>query len=154
AHIAFLASDDFKGRDPGTPEFTLAADYVAAQMEAAGLKPAGEKGTWFQKVPLVLYHAADKGSVSVTRGGVVTPLEFGMDYVPGAFAMVPELAIIGDVVFAGYGITAPDRSRDDFHGLDVRGKIVAMLYGCPEGLQAELAMLCEQMPGDVIANAA
>ncbi|MGZ5424089.1 MAG: hypothetical protein ACXW2V_05745, partial [Candidatus Aminicenantales bacterium] len=51
AHAAFLASDDFKGRKAGTPEYRRAAEYVAAEMQKAGLKPGGDNGTFFQEVP-------------------------------------------------------------------------------------------------------
>ncbi len=61
AHVLFLASDALRGREAGSPEYRIAAEYVAAQFFAAGLKPAGDAGSYIQKVPLVTYRAADKG---------------------------------------------------------------------------------------------
>ncbi len=60
AHVLFLASDALRGREAGSPEYRIAAEYVAAQFFAAGLKPAGDAGSYIQKVPLVTYRAADK----------------------------------------------------------------------------------------------
>jgi len=137
AHIAFLSSDGFKGRQPGTPEFDLAADYVAAQMLGAGLKPAGDGGTWFQKVPLVSYNAAEKGSFALTRGGRTAQLEWGKDFFNRALP-VADVTVAGDVVFVGYGLTDAGQKLDDYAGLDVKGKVVAMLYGFPKGLPGDI----------------
>ena len=67
AHVMFLASDAMRGREAGSPEFDIAAQYVAAQFYAAGLRPAGDNGGYLQKVPLVTYHAADKGDLVLSR---------------------------------------------------------------------------------------
>ncbi|HEX7694076.1 MAG TPA: aminopeptidase, partial [Sphingomonas sp.] len=69
AHVLFLASDDLKGREAASPEYAIAADYVAAQFYAAGLRPAGDAGSYLQHVPLVRYRAADNGSVVLTAQG-------------------------------------------------------------------------------------
>ena len=67
-HVGFLASDEMKGREAGTPEYDIAARYVAAQFETMGLKPAGAKDSFIQPVPLVTFRAADKGSISLING--------------------------------------------------------------------------------------
>ena len=72
AHVMFLASDAMRGREAGSPEFDIAAQYVAAQFYAAGLRPAGDDGGYLQKVPLITYHAADKGDLVLTRKGAPT----------------------------------------------------------------------------------
>jgi hypothetical protein len=138
AHIAFLASDAMKGREPGTPEFDLAAEYVAAQMLSAGLTPAGDQGTWFQKVPLVAWKPAGEATLTLTRGGTTTPLVFGKDFAASG-SYLPDSTVEGDLVFVGYGVTDPTHHIDDYKGLDVRGKIVVTLYGGPKGLPSEVA---------------
>ena len=90
-HVGFLASDEMKGREAGTPEYDIAARYVAAQFETMGLKPAGAKDSYIPPVPLVTFRAADKGSVMLVRGAAETALAFGVDYLPGASPLAPEL---------------------------------------------------------------
>ena len=139
AHMAFLADDLLEGRKTGTRGHELAARYIAAEFEALGLKPAGDQGTYYQRVPL-RETAIDpvESSVEIIReGGVTQKLKWGDD-----FTMAIRLQSIGSVeapvVFAGYGVQTPDGSYDDYAGLDVQGKIVAMLYGGPPKLPSEL----------------
>src|ERR1044072_6787849 len=138
AHVQFLASDAMRGREAGTRDFDVAAEYVAAQFLAAGLKPGGENGTWFQAVSLVTYRPAEKGTMQLTRGKTAIPMVFGQDFLSRPVASAPDFAVSGDVVFAGYGIVYPAGKRDDYRGLDVRGKIVAILPGVPKGLPSEV----------------
>ena len=137
AHVGFLASDEMKGREAGTPEYDIAARYVAAQFETMGLKPAGAKDSYIQPVPLVTFRAADKGSVMLVRGATETALEFGVDYLPGASPLAPELTKDAPLVFVGFGVVAPQFKRDDYAGLNVKGKIVVMLAGAPPSLPTE-----------------
>jgi len=137
AHVRFLASDAMKGREAGKPEYDIAAAYVAAQFEALGLKPAGGGDNYLQPVPLVTYRAADEGKVALVRGNTPTPLIFGVDYLPGASPLAPELLRDAPLVFVGFGVVAPEFRRDDYAGLDVRGKIVVMLAGAPATLPTE-----------------
>ncbi|MDG2534534.1 M20/M25/M40 family metallo-hydrolase [Sphingomonas sp. HITSZ_GF] len=132
AHVQFLASDAMKGRDTGSPELTIAEQYVAAQMLAAGLKPAGVGGGWLQPVPLVAYKSADHGSLSFTRGGVETALVWGKDYVARAVPSNPKVAVSGPVVFAGYG------SEGEYKGLNARGAIVAVLRDSPHDQPSDI----------------
>ncbi len=138
AHVMFLASDAMRGREAGSPEYDIAAEYVAAQFYAAGLRPAGDDGGYLQKVPLVTYRAGDKGDLVVTRDGALPQrLVFGEDYVPGAHAGAASTAIDAPVVFVGFGTVAPQYKRDDYAGVDVKGKIVAYLGGAPSSFQSE-----------------
>ena len=131
AHVMFLASDAMKGREAGTPEYDIAAQYVAAQFYAAGLKPAGDDG-YLQRVPLIGYKAADRGDfvLTVPRGEPV-PLIFGTDYVPAPSPAADRTAVSARVVFVGQGLVARQYKRDDYRGVDVRGKIVAFTSGAP-----------------------
>ena len=108
AHVMFLASDAMRGREAGSPEYDIAAEYVAAQFYAAGLKPGGDEGGFLQKVPLVSYKAAGQGSAVWTpAGGQPQTLVFGEDYVPAANPAKAETSVSAPVVFVGYGLDAP-----------------------------------------------
>ncbi len=147
AHVQFLASDAMKGRDTGSPELTIAEQYVAAQMLAAGLKPAGANGSWLQPVPLVAFKSADHGSLSLKRGGVETSLEWGKDYVARAVPSNPKVAVSGPVVFVGYG------SDPEYKGLNVKGAIVAVLRDSPHGEPSDVRAHLGQ-PGEQARTAA
>ena len=79
---------------------------------------------------------ADKGTLTVTRGGTPVTLEFGKDYIPGGDPEKLSTLIDAGVVFAGYGIVAPHYQRDDYKGVNVKGKIVAILGGALAGVVA------------------
>ena len=138
AHVAFLASDAMRGRDTGSNELAVAEQYVAAQMLAAGLKPGGPNGAWLQPVPLVSYRAADHGSMVLTRGGAETPLEWGKDYLARPNPRQPDVSLSGQIVFAGYGVIDKASRNDAYKGLDVKGKIVAVLRDAPHDLPSEV----------------
>ena len=131
AHVATLASDEMRGREAGTPDFDRAADYVVAQFEAAGLTPGGTDGGWFQPVPLVTM-GVDSGTLTITRDGTATALRAGADIAFAPSISKPIRPVAGEVVFAGYGIDAADTGYDAYAGLDVAGKIVAVLVGAPK----------------------
>lgn len=136
-HVMFLASDAMKGREAGSPEYDIAAEYVASQFFAAGLTPQGDKGQYLQEVPLVAYKVDGEGRLAVTRGGTTTPLVYGTDYAPSPNPRAKETNVSAPVVFVGYGIVAPQYKRDDFKGVDVKGKIVAFVSGAPAGMTGE-----------------
>ncbi|RYE04395.1 MAG: M28 family peptidase [Sphingomonadales bacterium] len=138
AHVQFLASDALRGREAGSPEFTIASEYVAAQMAARGLAP-GAAGAWFQPVRIASYKPAEKARWSLRRGGETIPFQFGIDFVNVASGGIPAFAVEAPLVFAGYGVSYPQGGVDDFKGLDLRGKIVAILPGVPKGLPPEVA---------------
>ncbi len=138
AHVVFLASDAMRGREAGSPEYDIAAQYVASQFYAAGLRPAGDDGGYLQKVPLTTFRATDRGDLILTRkGSAPQKLVFGEDYVPGVNPGARATVIDAPVVFVGYGLIAPDSKRDDYAGVDVKGKIVAYFGGAPASLQSE-----------------
>lgn len=137
AHVMFLASDAMKGREAGSPEFDIAAQYVAAQFFAAGLAPGGDAGGYLQRVPLVSYQATDKGRFVLSNAAGSTPLVFGVDYVPAANPAKAETSVSAPIVFVGYGIDAAQYGLTDYAGVDVRGKIVAFFGGAPARLGGE-----------------
>lgn len=136
SHVMFLASDALKGRDAGSPEFEIAANYVASQFYAAGLKPAGDDGGYLQKVPLISYKLDGTGAMSIGRGkGAPVVLEAGKDFIAGANPEKPEYSVTAPVVFVGYGIVG--LGRDDYKGVDAKGKIVAFFGGAPSSFPGE-----------------
>jgi hypothetical protein len=145
ADMAYLASDRLKGREAGTLEYDMAAGYVANKMREIGLKPMGNPqgkylagGGYFQHVPLLAYRATDPGSMILhDKTGRTVPLVFGADYLVDGYGLAPVLKLDAPLVFVGYGLVAPEHHRDDYAGLDVRGKIVVALSGAPKFLQSE-----------------
>jgi Zn-dependent M28 family amino/carboxypeptidase len=139
AHMGFLADDLLEGREAGTRGYDIAAHYVAAQYALMHVKPAGDNGSYLQQVPLTAFRAANEGGVSYTGAdGKSGALTFGEDYLPSPQARQAETKVTAPLVFVGYGIVAPERGRDDYAGLDVKGKIVVLLNGAPTGFQTEI----------------
>src|SRR5207245_686498 len=137
ANMRFLADDLLEGRGTATRGQELAARYVAAQFQACGLEAGGAGGTWFQEVPLreiAIDTAASE--VSVIRGGKSARLKWGEDFLMRGNELEPDAAVEAPVVFVGYGAANPARKHDDYAGVDVKGKIVAMLGGGPPGFPA------------------
>lgn len=141
AHVQFLAADSLRGREAGTRDFDVAADYVASEMASIGLTPGGTGGGWFQPVTLVTYRPAEKARWTLTRGGKAIPFAFGSEFLNRAVPASPDFRAEAEVVFAGYGLVLPDRTRDDYAGLDVRGRIVALLSGVPSGVSPDAETL-------------
>lgn len=138
AHVTFLASDMLDGREAGSKGYDIAANYVASQFAQLGLKPAGKDGTWFQTVPLLAYRPADEGVFTVRgKDGTVTPLVFGEDVLIGRNGGPKDRQISAPLVFAGWGVVAPEKQHDDYKGLNVKGKIVVVFTGGPPGFQTE-----------------
>ena len=130
AHMAFLADDLLEGRGPGTRGYELAAKYVAAQFEAMGLAPAGDQGTYFQKVVLRRTKAIDGlSTLTVSRSGREVTLPRGRDVAFLGDVNRPVVDSDAPVVFVGRAIHAPEFQYDDYQGIEVRGKIVAFLAG-------------------------
>lgn len=136
AHMRFLADDLLEGRRTATRGYDIAARYVAARFEELGLEPAGAAGGYFQPVPLVEMTAAgDECSLTLLRNGRKTRLEYGPDFLVRSAG--EEASVTAPVVFVGFGVTAPELGYDDYAGIDVRGKIVAMLLGSPPTFPAD-----------------
>ena len=137
AHVMFLASDAMRGREAGSEEYDIAAQYVAAQFYAAGLKPAGDDGSYLQQVPLIGYKPKGEGQFSLVMNGKTIPLAYGEDYLPAGDATKDVTQASGKLVFVGQGIVAPQYRHDDYAGVDVKGKIVALVRGAPDSFNNE-----------------
>ena len=137
AHIRFLASDLLEGRAPATRGGRLAAEYIASQLRAYGVQPAGDSGTYFQRVPIDVV-GADPATIHVTAAGKATgTLRYPDDVVLWAGSAAPRASANAEVVFVGYGAAAPEYRWDDFKGVDVRGKILMVLVNDPPAPAAE-----------------
>jgi hypothetical protein len=138
-HIKFLASDEMKGRASGSPELERAADYIAQQFAEIGLKPGGDGGTWFEPFELTAGVTVGAGnslviadrthSVRLTLGSSYYPLSA----VPNESPSIPsEQDDKLPVVFAGYGLAAPEVHYDDYAGVNVNGKAVLIFSHEPQ----------------------
>jgi len=131
--ISSLADDRFEGRGPGSEKGELAADWIAEEMNRAGLEPAGENGGWFQDVPLVESELVPgQSSLDITVNGEAMGLAYGQDAVYWTENGEERVAIDAtEMVFVGYGVVAPEYGWNDYEGLDVEGKTVVMLVNDP-----------------------
>lgn len=130
--LNFLASDLLEGRGTGQRGGDVAAAYIAAQFEIAGLKPAGENGTYMQKVPLNGVTAQPESSLKISgANGEPIQLKYLDDFVANPLSQNAEENISGPLVFVGYGITAPEFGWNDYAGIDAHGKIVLALVNDP-----------------------
>jgi Zn-dependent M28 family amino/carboxypeptidase len=121
-----LASDEFEGREPGSPGETKTIDYLVKRMTEIGLKP-GNNGQWTQDVPMVSITTAPT-PLQIAGGKAPMTLAYGPDQVVWTKRQVAQQALVNSpIVFIGYGINAPDRGWNDYEGMDVRGKTVVML---------------------------
>jgi len=128
AHIKYLASDELEGRGMNQKGGDAAAQYLADQFKSYGLKPAGDNGTYFERVPMVgVQTQPDTSFTLVPNSGSPVPLKILDDYVTTNETQTPVADFDAPIVFVGYGITAPEYKWDDYKGVDLKGK-VALLY--------------------------
>jgi Zn-dependent M28 family amino/carboxypeptidase len=133
AHVRFLSLDLLEGRGPGTRGDSLAAEYIATQFALDGLEPAGDNGTWFQRVPLLAVHTIeDKTKFSfVPAAGQPVDLAYGTEIVSKDQTGQPTANFDVPIVFVGYGIHAPEYNWDDYRGVDIKGKIALIIANEP-----------------------
>jgi hypothetical protein len=133
SHVKYLASDGLEGREAGTPGSEKAARYIARAFEESGLRPAGDDGTFFQAFPIPARPGLGKSNFFLMSfKGRTEGLEPGVDYSP--LGVTEDGLRAGEIVFAGYGISAPELGYDNYGGLDARGKVVLALRYAPPGL--------------------
>ena len=132
AHVRFLAHDLLEGRGTGQRGGDIAAEYIATQFALYGLRPAGEYGTYMQKVPMVGVTPAPETTFTlVPAHGSPLPLKQLDEYVIYDQTQQPLSEIDAPIVFVGYGIRAPEYNWDDYKGVDVKGKVLLMLVNEP-----------------------
>lgn len=152
AHVAFLADDLLEGRDTGSRGHEIAAAYVASQFMALGLHPGGTGGSWYQQVPFRSATLDGKPRFTLSGPAGETVWENGSEMAVGASLAAEKDDLSAPVVFAGYGAEAPQYGADDYKGLDVRGKIVAVFSGLPKGLPSEIAAHLGDTKAEVAAK--
>ena len=129
-HIDFLASDNLKGRLSGSKEIYKAAVYIKEEFETYNLKPLF-RNSYFQQYEFITDVKLTKNnSLSFYFGNKKEKLEISKDYIPATFS--GNKSINADLVFAGYGISAPKLKYDDYANINVKGKVVIVMRGNPE----------------------
>ena len=136
AHIKFLSDDLLEGRGPGSRGGMMAAKYIAAQFEALGLEPAADH-SYFQLVQMIGSRPDPANRLTIKTGSGSTDFKFADDFVAGSDVEQTEVAVNGDIVFVGYGVSAPEANWDDYKGVDVRGKILLMMVNDPPATATE-----------------
>lgn len=132
--IRHISSDDFQGRYPGTEGERMTLAWLQAQYEEMGLEPGGPNGQWLQDVVLKRYTPVEGAASASWTGpdGVVHPMTVGTDILVRSATNDGKASVENaGLVFAGYGITAPERDWDDYGDIDVRGKVVIVIGGEP-----------------------
>ena len=131
-YISFLASDSLKGRYTGTPEAESAAKYIMKDFKKSGLKPLFKK-SYFQNFSFISsVKLAEKNYLEIDFNKARVIPKLNSKYMPASFSGNAEAS--GDLVFAGYGISAPELKYDDYSNIDVKGKVVIIMryYPNPE----------------------
>ncbi|MGZ9100046.1 MAG: M28 family metallopeptidase [Brevundimonas sp.] len=138
-HVRVLASDEFEGRGVATPGEQKTVDYLVAQFQALGLEPGGPDGQWVQAAQLGRTRQDGPATITVSSRGGTRALERGPDVLVSSDRPVNRITVTdAPVVFAGYGVDAPERSWNDFKGMDLKGKVLLVIvndpdFGAPEG---------------------
>lgn len=132
AHVEFLADDLLEGRGTGSPGHELAARYVVAQFRQRGLQPGGLSNRWYQAVPLLESRLVpDSARVELSSADATQVLEPNLDYLASPDFRLTNTVVTAPLVFAGYGVRAPELNHDDLAGLDLNGRIAVVLAKAP-----------------------
>ncbi|MGH9163039.1 MAG: M28 family peptidase [Vicinamibacteraceae bacterium] len=127
SYLTFIASDELEGRDTPSRGLDTAALYIASHLSRWGAKPAGDKGTYFQRIALV-EQRVERDTSRVTLGGqtYVHDHDFLAGSTPGRAS--------GPLVYVGHGYTIKERNLDPYAGLDIKGKIIVANDSMPSGV--------------------
>ena len=140
SHMTFLADDLLEGREAGTRGHAIAAHYVAQQLAALGFEGAAADGGFLQQVPFQERGFGGEGAtLTLDFPGASQTFRNGVEVSIGPSPFEERETITAPLVFAGFGLTAPALSHDDYAGLDVRGKIVVVFAGTPAGWPSDVA---------------
>lgn len=130
SYIEFMSTDEMEGRKTLTEGFIKAEEWAAAMFKEWGLKPAGENGTYFQNVPIGRGFTWNTGIPEMNVKGRAFFMNDG-DFSLGSISTAAT-TVNAEIVFAGYGISAPGKGLDEYAGIDVGGKIVLVFRGSPK----------------------
>lgn len=138
AHMDFLASDLLRGRDTGSVGHEIAAQYIATEFAKLGIVPAGDDGSYQQRIPFksALLNL-DSPKLSVTNSDDVYELDFLTEFLVAADVNRTTSSVSAELVFAGFGIDAPFLNYSDFERIDLKGKIAVVLRGKPISFPSE-----------------
>jgi Zn-dependent M28 family amino/carboxypeptidase len=131
AHIRTLSSDEFQGRGPGTKGEDLTIAYLQKEYREEGLEPGNPDGTYLQAVPLVGIRPDPKMTLTFSGHGKTMPLAYEKDFIAVTRRVADWVHLDADMIFAGYGVQAPEYKWDDFKGVDVKGKVIVVLINDP-----------------------
>ncbi len=120
-----------EGRGVGVRGGDLATEYIATQLALSGAKPAGDNGTYFQKVPLVGSETKPSSQLSATVKGKTVPFKWAEEFVGTTRRQKPDVDFDAEAVFVGHGIAAPEFNWDDYKGADLQGKVFVMFTNEP-----------------------
>ncbi len=135
-YIKELAADAMLGRKSGQPGGVMGEEYIASKFEQWGLEPAGDDGTYFQHFTIEHRNIAQGVIFRVKTDQAERDFVYGEDWRVQRYSGSGHFT--AEIVFAGYGIHAPDQGYDDYKNVDVRGKLVLMTTGVPRKLQDKL----------------
>jgi hypothetical protein len=138
SHLRFLADDFLEGRDTGARGHEIASLYIAAEFEKYGLTPAGDDGTYMQRINFVQAYI-DQSSInlSLTSNDGSIPLSYPKQFLTSPNPQQEMTQMSGKLVFVGYGIVAPELAHNDYQDIDVQGKVVVTLSGKPQSFPSE-----------------
>jgi Zn-dependent M28 family amino/carboxypeptidase len=141
-----LASDEFEGRAPGTPGEDKTVAYLTAEFKKLGLQPGNPNGTYVQDVPTT--GITSKSALTFSAGSQTLTPQVGLDFIALSRRRQAQVELKdSEVIFVGYGITAPEFGWDDFKDVDVRGKTVVMLINDPPITDAKTGQLDDTIFG-------
>lgn len=140
AHVRFLADDLLEGRGPGTRGDALARAYIATQLQASGVRPGIDGKAWMQPVPILGITTAVTRTLAAKGKDGEASFEAPADFtaVAGCPAATADWRD-AELVFVGYGITAPEQQWDDFGSTDVKGKVLLVMNNDPANDPAKFA---------------
>jgi hypothetical protein len=131
-NMRFLSDDELEGRGTATRGHEIAAKFMASEFESLGLAPAGDGGTYLQNVPLRSARVDEtKTSLTLVRKEIEEKLVFRKDFIASGDKGRTETSVEAPVVYAGFGVTAPEQNYDDYKGIDAKAKITAIVFGAP-----------------------
>ncbi|MBO0860376.1 MAG: M20/M25/M40 family metallo-hydrolase [Chloracidobacterium sp.] len=137
AHVKYLADDLLEGRGPGARGGRLAAKYIAGEFEAMGLEPADPERSFFQQVRMIGTKTDPSTKLAVKSEKGRAEFGFGDEFVAGTDLEQAEIPINSEIIFAGYGVSAPENNWDDYKGLDVHGKVLMIMVNDPPATPSE-----------------
>jgi Zn-dependent M28 family amino/carboxypeptidase len=132
AHVKYLASDELEGRGVGTRGGKLAEEYLAAQLAAIGVKPAGENGTYFQTVSMIGIATQPDSTLAAVSGDRKLQFEWQDDFVGGSLRQRSVEEFDAEAVFVGHGIVSKAENWNDYKGADIKGKILVLFTNEPQ----------------------